>query len=329
MVKNTNSILSESETVNFIVAKDEAGERLDQLLSFRLPQHSRVFLQNLISSGSVLVNGSSKKRSYTAKQDDEVSVIIPPPEPSGIEPADIPLDILYEDSEMIVINKNAGIVVHPSYGHRQDTLVNALLNYNPNLSTIGGVFRPGIVHRLDKDTSGVMIIAKNDHAHHILSAQFKDRSVEKDYLCFLRGIPGKPRDEIATFVGRDPHNRKRFAVVGSSGKEAVSIYEVLDAFKFVTLVKVRIKTGRTHQVRLHMAHIGCPIVGDKTYGRTWKPAKAPAELTEFLKNLDRVMLHSSRLSLNHPSGGERKTFFAPQPDKFTELENILRKIPSL
>jgi 23S rRNA pseudouridine1911/1915/1917 synthase len=329
MVKSINSILTEPETTNFIVTKDEDGERLDQLLTFHLSQHSRVFLQNLISSGNVLVNGSSKKRSYTAKHNDEVSVTIPPPEPSGIEPADIPLHIIYEDSEMIVINKKAGIVVHPSYGHRQDTLVNALLNYNPNLSTIGGVFRPGIVHRLDKDTSGVMVIAKNDQAHHILSAQFKDRSVEKDYLCFVRGIPGKSRDEIATFVGRDPHNRKRFAVVGSNGKEAVSIYEVLEVFKFVTLVKVRIKTGRTHQVRLHMAYIGCPVVGDRTYGRTWKPAKAPAELTEFLKNLDRVMLHSSRLSLILPSGGERKAFFAPQPDEFTELEKILRRNPSL
>jgi len=329
MVKSTNSISNESEAVNFIVAEDEAGRRLDQLLAFRLPQHSRVFLQNLISSGNVLVNGSPKKRSYAAKLDDEVSVIIPPPEPSGIEPADIPLDIIYEDSDMIIINKKAGIVVHPSYGHRQDTIVNALLNYNPNLSTIGGVFRPGIVHRLDRDTSGVMIIAKNDRAHHILSAQFKDRSVEKDYLCFVRGIPIKPRDEIITLVGRDPHNRKRFAVLDNGGKEAVSVYEVLNAFKFITLVKVRIKTGRTHQVRLHMAYIGCPVVGDKTYGRAWKPAKAPAELTEFLKNLDRVMLHSSQLSLTHPSGGEWKTFFAPQPDEFTQLENILRRIPSL
>jgi 23S rRNA pseudouridine1911/1915/1917 synthase len=329
MVKSINSISTKPESINFIVAEDEAGGRLDRLLALHLPEHSRVFMQSLISSDNVLVNGSPKKRSYAARPGDEISVIIPPPEPSGIEPADIPLDIIYEDSEMIVINKKAGIVVHPSYGHRQDTLVNALLNYNPNLSTIGGVFRPGIVHRLDRDTSGVMIIAKNDQAHHALSAQFKDRSVEKDYLCFVRGTPPKPRNEIITLVGRDPHNRKRFAVLDGGGKEAVSIYEVLDAFKFITLVKVRIKTGRTHQVRLHMAYIGCPVVGDKTYGRAWKPAKVHAELAEFLKNLDRVMLHSSQLSLNHPSNGERKTFFAPQPDEFTQLENILRRIPSL
>lgn len=317
-----------SSETNFQVKEDETGLRLDQLLMRHLPEHSRVFLQRLIESESVLINDSPRKRSYAVKTGDKVSVAIPSPESSDLEPADIPLDILYEDSEIIVINKQAGLVVHPSYGHRDNTLVNALLNYNPNLSSIGGVLRPGIVHRLDKDTSGVMVIAKNDRAHHALSAQFKARTVEKDYLCFIRGIPAAGRGGINTSLGRDPHNRKRFAVVDNGGKEAVSEYEVLKTFKFTSLMKVRIKTGRTHQVRLHMAHIGCPVIGDKTYGRAWKPPKAPADLTAFLKRLDRVMLHSWRLSLNHPAGGERKTFVAPQPEEFMELENILRRIPS-
>lgn len=310
----------------YIVTGVELTERLDQHLVKLLPEYSRAFLQNLISAGNVLVNGNARKSSYTPKNGDRLTITIPPPSPASIEPAAIPLDILYEDDDMIVINKKAGMVVHPAYGHQQDTLVNALLHYNPELSSIGGVKRPGIVHRLDKDTSGVMIIAKSDRSHNQIASQFKARTIEKDYLCFVRGTPAKTHGEIITGHGRDPHNRKKFAVILGAGKEAVSIYEVLDAYPFCSFVKVKIKTGRTHQVRLHMVHIGCPVIGDKKYGRSWNPPKAPKEFTEFLKNLDRVMLHSSRLALDHPVTAERKTFYAPPPPEFTYLEQILKKL---
>jgi 23S rRNA pseudouridine1911/1915/1917 synthase len=326
MADKSNSDVLGQKNLNITVTAETAGQRLDQCLVKLFPDYSRVFLQNLISSGNILVNGEPKKNSYSPRSGDKLIVSFPPPTPSGIEPAEIPLDILYEDKDMIVINKKAGIVVHPAYGHQQDTLVNALMHYNPGLSTIGGVMRPGIVHRLDKDTSGVMIIAKNDQAHNKIADQFKNRSVEKDYLCFVRGIPSKTHGEIITCIGRDPHNRKKFAVLSENGKEAVSVFEVINTYPFCSLIKVQIKTGRTHQVRLHMTHIGCPVVGDKTYGRSWNPPKAPKELTDFLKHLERVMLHSSRIALTHPSNNERKTFYAPQPAEFTEIENILRRI---
>ncbi|MBN2135116.1 MAG: RluA family pseudouridine synthase [Acidobacteria bacterium] len=307
-----------------IVIVKEPGARLDAWLASEIEDISRTYIRTLIDNGLVLVNDSIKKPSHIVETGDRIEITIPPPEPTDIPPAEIPLEILHEDEDIIVINKQAGLVTHPSHGHRDDTLVNALLNYNINLSNISGEKRPGIVHRLDKDTSGVMVIAKNNKAHENLSAQFKDRLVQKEYRCIVRGRMRNSKGIIDDPIGRDKHNRKKFAVNLAGGKEAESHFEALEKFQLATYVKVNIMTGRTHQIRVHMASIGYPVIGDTVYGRGWNPGKeGSVELRSFLKDLDRVMLHSYRLTLFHPTTAEQLEFTAPLPEEFNRLLKYL------
>lgn len=260
----------------------------------------------------VFVNGKTVKPSYKVKENDEVVVNIPEAEKIDVLPENIPLDILYEDDDIIVINKPQGMVVHPAPGNYSGTLVNALLYHCKNLSGINGILRPGIVHRLDKDTSGVMVVAKNDKAHISLSNQIKERSVFKKYVAIVEGVIKDEEGKIEAPIGRHPVDRKKMAVI-EDGRYALTLYKVLERFKENTLVEAVIKTGRTHQIRVHMAYIGHPIVGDHVYGFKRQKFK-----------LEGQALHSSVLGFMHPTKGVYMEFEAPLPEYFKKLIEILR-----
>ena len=284
-------------------------QRIDQFLVGRLPELSRSRIQSLIKSGDILLNGAKTKAKQSTSSGDEILVEIPEPEAAEAQPEDIPIDVLYEDDDIIVINKAHGMVVHPAAGNAQGTLVNALLFHcKGQLAGIGGVERPGIVHRLDKDTSGCLIAAKNDLAHQSLVNQFAERQTEKRYLTVVQGSPNKPEDSIFTHIGRHPVNRLKMAVVNpGSGKTAITDYKVLHTEPDgTTLILCDLHTGRTHQIRVHMLHIGTPILGDPIYA---KPARQPAQP-------GRLMLHAWQLCVTHPRTGKRMEFEAPLPDEY-------------
>lgn len=290
------------------------AERLDKFLVTCLPEFSRARLQGLIADGFVSVNGVlAKKSGQMLEPGSEIEVRIPPPVPSGLTGEDIPLDIIFENDDLIVVNKPAGMVVHPAAGHASGTLVNAVLGYDPDLEGIGGEERPGLVHRLDKETSGLIILAKNERAHNWLQDQFRLRTVEKTYLALVDGKPPTPAGRVEAAIGRDQKQRKKMAVVSpGKGREAVSEYKTLEAFKEHTLLEFHPLTGRTHQIRLHCAFLGCPIVGDSIYGR-----RNPSV------NIDRHFLHAYRLKILLPDEKEPRTFEAELPD---ELKNALEEV---
>jgi len=294
---------------------ENPGKRLDAWLAKEQPEHSRARWQALIDEGHVTVNGKTVKRNTKLREGDRVEWIIPEPVSSEVLPEDIPLDILYEDEHMIVINKPAGLVVHPAAGNESGTLVNALLHHCKDLAGIGGERRPGIVHRLDKDTSGVMVVAKTEQAMAELARQFKARETEKEYMAIVRNKPQSRRGRIATKIGRHPIFRKKMAVDVRKGRHAVSYYDVVEAFDRAALVHLRIETGRTHQIRVHMAHLKHPVIGDKLYSRAHTGSLWA----------DRQMLHAAKLSVAHPNTGERMYFTAPLPDDMEALLAQLRK----
>lgn len=291
---------------------DRSGKRLDAWLAETQAEHSRARWQALIKEGLVTVNGHAVKPNCKLNPGDRVEWRIPEPIDAEPQPEDIPLDILYEDRHIIVINKPTGLVVHPAAGNETGTLVNALLHHCTDLTGIGGEKRPGIVHRLDKNTSGVMIVAKTEAAMNELAHQFKDRQTEKEYEAIVRGVPVPLYGTVETTIGRHPIRRKKMAVNVRNGRRAISHYKVAEAFQDAAYVKVKIETGRTHQIRVHMAHLHHPIIGDDVYGRSFR-IKAP-----------RQMLHAAHLSVAHPDTGERITFKAPLPDDMQELLNRLR-----
>ena len=284
-------------------------QRLDKLLLARNQDFSRSRIEGLIKSGFVTVNGAvAEKAGMKVAEDDEIEVEIPPPVPAIPQPEDIPLDVIYEDSEMLVINKAPGMVVHPAPGHIGGTLVNALLFRCPDLSGIGGVARPGIVHRLDQYTSGAMVIAKSQKAMSSLAKAFASHtSVEKIYIAVCRGRPRLDSGRIENFIGRHPVDRKRMAILDNGGKRAVTNWRVVKSVDGLSVIECRIETGRTHQIRVHMASLGCPVIGDAVYG---KPAldkrisPAPA----------RQMLHAWKLKLWHPTEDRQMEFEAPVPE---------------
>ena len=286
-------------------------ERLDKFLVEQLQEFSRSRIQGLILGGFVDVDGSAaKKAGQSLENGSSVTVRIPPPVPSDLVPEEIPLDILYENDDLLVVNKPAGMVVHPAVGHASGTLVNAVLGYEPEIEGIGGEERPGVVHRLDKETSGVILLAKNERAHRWLQDQFRLREVEKTYLALVDGRPPTPSGRVEAHVGRDPSHRKRMAIVPESrGREAISEYKTLESFKAHTLLEFHPLTGRTHQIRLHCAFLGCPIVGDEIYGRKKQSIR-----------LDRHFLHARSLKIVLLGEKESRFFEAPLPD---ELENVL------
>jgi 23S rRNA pseudouridine1911/1915/1917 synthase len=301
--------------MKLIIPADLNGARLDRAASALLPQHSRSFLARLIEEGRVAVNRSAvTKPSHRLAEGDEVEIDIPPPAPSEVVSQDLPLTIIHEDADMVVIDKPAGLVVHPAAGHADRTLVNALLFHIKDLSGVGGQLRPGIVHRLDKDTSGVMVIAKKDAAHRALTTAWS--GVRKEYLAIVYGIPKNAHGTIDAPIGRDPRNRKRMAVV-AGGRRAITDYEVVAPLRHASLVRCVLRTGRTHQIRVHLKSIGHPIIGDPLYsGPQWRgiPDK---RLQKAISAFPRQALHAARLVL--PVG----SFEAPLPFDMRELISSL------
>jgi len=296
---------------------EQEGERLDRALANLFPQFSRSFVTKLIDDGRVRVDGiAAEKSSQRVRAGQLVELEVPPPVSSEVVSQDLPLKILFEDAEIVVIDKPAGLVVHPSAGHADRTLVNALLFHVKDLSGIGGELRPGIVHRLDKDTSGVMVIAKNNDAHRRLTSEWRD--ARKEYLAIVYGKPKRDRGTIEAPVARDPRNRKRMAVA-KSGRAAVTDYEVVEALRYVALLRCTLRTGRTHQIRVHLKHLGHPIVGDPVYsGPQWRgiPDK---RVQKTIASFPRQALHAFRLTL--PRYG---TFEAPLPEDMASLLQALR-----
>src|SRR3984893_11987819 len=301
-----------SQSVQLIVPKESARLRLDRFLADELPRLSRSRFQQLIRDGFVRLNGKTARARDLLRTGDIVDLTEPPPEKITTQPEAIPLDILFEDDDLIVINKPPGLVVHPGAGHREHTLVNALLHHCPILSGIGGEERPGIVHRLDKDTSGCLVIAKNDEAHRELSVQFADRTVEKIYLALVAGKLRKTAGVIEEKIGRHPVDRQRMSVTSRRGRTAKTEYRVLHSSDEVSLIECRLHSGRTHQIRVHLHHLGHPVLGDKVYG------------ARLAKNFLRQMLHAWKLGFEHPRTKKWKNFEASLPNDFENAANWLR-----
>lgn len=294
--------------------RSEQELRLDILLAQELGDYSRSYIQKIISAGGVSADGYPLyKKAELISPGMEVEIIIPPAEDSDLQPEDIPLDVLFENEDCIIINKPAGMVVHPAQGHTTGTLVQAVLAYAPEIEGVGGVKRPGLVHRLDQDTSGVILLAKNDRAHQFLQDQFRNRDVGKVYLALVDGRPPTPKGRVEVAIGRDPKYRQRMAPVSDrEGREAVSEFFTLEEFSKHTLLKVSILTGRTHQIRVHLAFLGCPVVGDTVYGRKVSTLE-----------IDRQFLHASRLTIALPGEDQKRVFEAALPP---ELEDVLGKL---
>lgn len=302
------------ETLNITPAEGEQGKRLDVWLSHKLAQYSRSYLDKLIKDGKVTVNNKAAKGSYKVKDIDIVTVELPDIMPSDVLPEQISLNIIFEDTDIVIINKPRGMVVHPGAGNYSGTLVNALLYYyGGNLSTVNGVTRPGIVHRIDKDTSGLLIIAKNDIAHKALSEQISKRSVVKKYIAIVIGTIKEDSAKIHIPIGRNRTKRVKMAVDATKGKEAVTHFCVLERFKGYTYIEASIETGRTHQIRVHMSHIGFPLLGDTVYG--------PKTQNFGVKG---QCLHASMLGFTHPTTGEYMEIKAPIPEYFEKLLDRLR-----
>ena len=288
------------------------GLRLDKVLVSELKDQSREFIMRLIDEGEVLVNDKKAKNSYRVKENDEITINIPEAKNLDATPQDIPLDIVYEDDDIIVINKPRDLVVHPSNGHEDGTLVNALLAHCTNLSGINGVKRPGIVHRIDKDTTGLLVVAKNDYAHEFLAKQLEDHTLHREYIALVKGVIKEDDGKIIAPIGRDKYNRQKMAVDVKNGKPAVTHFHVLKRFNQYTLISCVLETGRTHQIRVHMNYIGYPIEGDPVYG--------PKSHLLFDKG---QLLHAEKLILIHPKTKKKMTFSAPLPKDFQDVINNL------
>ena len=293
---------------------EEPGERIDRFLSGKMQEFSRSYIQKLLKEGAVSVNGASVKPNYKTGAGDQICIRIPEPEVLDVLPEEIPLDILYEDEDILVINKPKGMVVHPSPGHSSHTLVNAVLYHcKGQLSGINGVIRPGIVHRIDMDTTGSLLVCKNDRAHQILADQLKQHSITRRYQAIVYGNFREEEGTVDAPIGRHPTDRKKMSTRSASGRPAVTHYRVLERFGNYTYIECELETGRTHQIRVHMSSIGHPLLGDNVYG----PAKCPF-------SLQGQTLHAKILGIHHPSTGEYMEFDAPLPDYFVRLLSTLR-----
>jgi 23S rRNA pseudouridine1911/1915/1917 synthase len=304
------------------VDDERAGERLDRYLADAVPGLSRSQAQRLIDDGHVRVEGRQAKANLALKAGDVIHVTLPEPTPTTAVAEDIPLPVLYEDSDIVVVDKPAGMVVHPAAGHSSGTLVNALLHHVDDLSGIGGELRPGIVHRLDKGTSGVMVVAKHDAAHEALAAQFEARKVEKEYVALVWGVVQAGR-RIDLPIGRDPKDRQKMSARSRRARSAVTRITRAEHLRGVTLCAVAIHTGRTHQIRVHLSAIGHPVVGDATYGGV--KARVAQDLRPVLR-LDRPFLHAARLAFDHPGDGRPLSFEAPLP---ADLQGLLDDLHQL
>lgn len=308
--------------MTYTVKSDDKGKRLDAYVA-EVAELSRSAAAKLIESGDVTVNGKKSEKKYPVKENDEIAVVIPEAEEYEAQPENIPLDVVYEDSDIIVINKPSGMVVHPAPGNYTGTLVNALLYHcKDSLSGIGGVMRPGIVHRIDKDTSGLLVVAKNDQAHRALSEELGYHGIEREYHALVRGGFRESSGTVDLPIGRHPIDRKKMAVIksGENAREAVTHYEVIRAYGQITYLKLKLETGRTHQIRVHMSYLGHALLGDEVYASTktlFEKQHAPL--------FDGQILHAKKLSLTHPRTNERMTFECELPDNFKKLIEILEK----
>ena len=305
-----NGISDEREIL--IITENEAGQRADVALAAML-ELTRSNMQKLLDEGRAVKGTKVIKSNYKLKFGDEIIVTLPEPQPLDVQPENIPLDIIYEDEDVVVVNKARGMVVHPAAGNYSGTLVNALLYHCKNLSGINGVIRPGIVHRLDKDTSGIMICAKNDAAHVSLSEQIQSKTAQRTYLAVVRGNIKTDSGVIETQIARDKDDRKKMAVTYKNSREAVTDFFVEERFGLYTLVRCKLRTGRTHQIRVHMKHIGHPIVGDKVYG---------VKKEEF--NLTGQLLHAGKIGFIHPLTNEKVYYCSPLPEDFEKVLTLLR-----
>ena len=308
--------------MTYTVKKEDAGKRLDSYLS-EVADISRSAAAKLIESGAATVGGKTAEKKYSVKENDEIELILPEVEEYEALPENIPLDVVYEDSDIIVINKPSGMVVHPAPGNYTGTLVNALLwHCKDSLSGIGGVMRPGIVHRIDKDTSGLLVVAKNDASHRALSEELGYHGIEREYHALVRGGFKEPTGKVDLPIGRHPVDRKKMAVIksGENARDAVTHYEVIRSYGQITYLQLKLETGRTHQIRVHMSYLGHALLGDEVYASTktlFEKQHAPL--------FDGQILHAKRLSLTHPRTKERMTFECELPDNFKKLIEILDK----
>jgi 23S rRNA pseudouridine1911/1915/1917 synthase len=320
--------MTPQDHITFSVQPHESGLRLDAVVAVHLDQCSRSYAARLIRNGLTFVDGSSRKPSYKVKLNEQIECRLPPPEPIELVAEPLPLDVLFEDRHLIVLNKPPGIVVHPAAGHSGGTLVNALLYHCPDLEGIGGQKRPGIVHRLDKDTSGVLVVAKTDRAHHELSRQFKVRQIRKHYLALVHGSPRNDSGRIDLPIGRHPKERKKMSTVSTSGREALTVWRIRERFQGAALLEIDLKTGRTHQIRVHCTAMGHPIIGDTVYGRRRslsRLAKENPSLYAILKTAKRQMLHALHLRFNHPVTAESLSLNAPLHEDMHAIIKQLQK----
>lgn len=328
---HTPNACPEDRRFTFRVAARSSGHRLDTVVSEHLENCSRSLAATLIRAGAVQVNGTASKPAYRVHAGDRIDARLPPPAAPSYQPEKMPLDILFEDDQLLVLNKQPGVVVHPAPGHATGTLVNGLLYHCPDLEGVGLERRPGIVHRLDKETSGALVVAKNGVSLEALARQFKARRVEKTYLALVYGRPATPRGAIALPIGRHPVARKKMAVNTPRGRKAESLWRLKELFAGVSLLEVDLKTGRTHQIRVHCAAIGHPIVGDRLYGSRRAGAAAlrnqglaPVQLRKLLET-DRQMLHAWRLKFSHPRSGLPMAFEAPLAADMLSVLAVLRQ----
>lgn len=316
-----------------VITDEDAGARVDQALARRYDDLTRSRVQKLIESGFITINGSPTRPSYPLHAGDRVSITFPETtRPEGIEPEEIPLDIVYEDQDVIVINKRVGMVVHPAVGATHGTLVHALLAYSDSLSSVAGFDRPGIVHRLDKDTTGLIMVARNDVAHADLSRQIQERTAKRRYLALVWGRPRFDRIRVEAAIGRHPVDRKRMTVyppserLAADARSATTDLTVCERFSVpCALLEASLQTGRTHQIRVHCSYIGHPVVGDPQYGGRRKPPLPDGELSALLENLEGQALHAYRLSFTHPRTGALLEFSAPLPADYEALLEYLRE----
>ena len=313
-----------------MVNKDYKGKRIDKFLSDCFADISRSQIQRLIALGNVTCDEDTiGDNSFKVREGDVYQLLVPPAAEAEPQPQDIPLDIVYEDEDIIVVNKPAGMTVHPAPGAYDNTLVNALLFHCKDLSGIGGVKRPGIVHRIDKDTSGLLVVAKNDVAHQHLCAQFAEHSIERTYYAIVFGLPNPTNGKVDADIGRSPYDRKKMAVVQKNGKHAVTHYQTIENFKGeASLIKCNLETGRTHQIRVHMSRLGCNLVGDQLYVKAKKISNKAidVEKREFFNNFPRQALHAKSLGFIHPKTQQFVFFSSEFPNDFKELLEKLRSI---
>jgi len=311
-----------------IVAESAINQRLDKYLTTQFEEYTRSHLQQLISNGNITVNSTTVKSGYRLRLNDNITIDVPDPEPSHIIPENIPINILYEDDDLLVINKSAGLIVHPGAGHKNGTLVNALLYHCKSLSGINGVLRPGIVHRLDRYTSGLMVVAKNDQSHIFLSRQFDTREITREYFAIVWGVVAPDSGKISTNLDRSYRDRKKMSVSGDRGRKAITNYEVIENLSVFSFLRLFLETGRTHQIRVHLNHINHPVFGDPEYnGRSSQIGRIPANrqkyVSHILKKIERQALHAKKLSFIHPATKKKMMFDSELPD---DIEEIIRAI---